>query len=321
MKPIGVIFNPFADINKKKTGEHLNSIKSILGEQALVRITTNTEEIPVALKEFYKEGIKILGISGGDGTIDHVLSSYINLFGSDDLPVIVPLKGGTMNMLMGEVGLKQDQITSCNKLIQYLNQQGKLPTVERGLIKVIDERFDYVNYSFTWLDGFIYKFIKWYNQEGAGVKVALKLILKSGIMSLVDLNHDLFKEVESRVHINYGKLPFESHMFMAVSTVKRLVFGFRVFTEEPEPGERFSVFYLRFPFFKKALYKLPKVLYSGIKSDASGDFLNHSASIIRIEGNTGYAMDGEVYESEKPTNITLEVGPKVQLFSLKDERP
>jgi hypothetical protein len=250
-----------------------------------------------------------------------VLSSYINLFGSDDLPVIVPLKGGTMNMLMGEVGLKQDQITACNKLIPYLNQQDRLPTVERGLIKVIDERFDYANYSFTWLDGFIYKFIKWYNQEGAGVKVALKLILKSGIMSLVNINHELFKEVESRVHINYEKLPFESHMFMAVSTVKRLVFGFRVFTEEPEPGERFSVFYLRFPFFKKALYKLPKVLYRGIKSDASGDFLNHSASIVRIEGNTGYAMDGEVYESEKPTNVTLEVGPKVQIFSLNNERP
>jgi diacylglycerol kinase family enzyme len=320
MKPIGVIFNPFADINKRRTGEQLESIRRIFNEHGLIRVTSSTDEIPAALKEFHNEGIKILGISGGDGTIDHVLSSYINLFGSNDLPVIVPLKGGTMNMLSGDVGLKDNQLTTCHKLINYASNQHIIPTVERGLIKVIDKRFDHTNYTFTWLDGFLYKFIKWYYKEGGGVRVALKLILKSGIISLTNLNHDLFKEVESRIYLDNTKLPFESHMLMAVSTVKRLVFGFTTFTEEPRAGERFSVLYLRFPFFKKALHRLPKALYSGLKSDISGNFLNHSATNVRIEGNRGYVIDGEVYESQEPIDITLEVGPKVQIFSLKNER-
>ncbi len=320
MKPIGVIFNPLADINKKQTAAQLGSIRKILGKHALVRVTNSTDEIPIALKELHKEGIKILGISGGDGTIDYVLSYYINLFGSEDLPAIVPLKGGTMNMLAAEVGLTHDQTTSCHKLIQYLNHEGRLPTIERGLIKVIDKRFNYTNYSFTWLDGFLYKFIKLYNKEGGGVGVALKLILKSGIISLTNLNHDLFKEVESRVYLDDSKLPFESHLLIAISTVKRLVFGFRIFTEEAVAGERFSIFYLRFPFFKKALYQLPRVLYSGLKSDISGNFLNHSGRILKIEGNRGYVLDGEVYESEEPVDITLEIGPKLKIFSLKDEK-
>ncbi|HEY7534948.1 MAG TPA: diacylglycerol kinase family protein [Thermodesulfobacteriota bacterium] len=320
MKPIGIIFNPFADINKKKTEEQLSSIRKILSGNGFVHITNTTDEIPVALKELYKQGIKILGISGGDGTIDHVLSSYINLFGNGNLPVIAPLKGGTMNMLSGDVGLRGNQLTSCHKLVQYVSNHLKIPTLERGLIKVVDKRFNQINYTFTWLDGFLYKFIKWYNQEGAGVGVALKLILKSGIMSLTNLNHDLFKEVESRIYLNGSKLPFESHMFMAVSTVKRLVFGFRTFTEEPKAGEKFSVLYLRLPFFKKALYHLPKVLYGGLNSDIPGNFLNSSGKIVKIEGNTGYVMDGEVYESKEPTDITLEVGPKVQIFSLKNEK-
>jgi diacylglycerol kinase family enzyme len=315
MKPIGVIFNPLADINKRKTTAQLGSINKILGEHAIVRVTNSTCEIPIALKEFYKEGIKILAISGGDGTIDYVLSYYINLFGSIDLPVIVPLKGGTMNMLAADVGLTDDQGTACHKLVQYLNHKDKLPTIERGLIKVIDRRFDYANYSFTWLDGFLYKFIKLYNKEGGGVGVALKLILKSGIMSLTNLNHDLFKEVESRVYLDSSKLPFESHLLIAISTVKRLVFGFKVFTEEAVAGKRFSIFYLRLPFFKKALYQLPRVLYSGLKSDLSGNFLNQSGSIVKIEGNRGYVLDGEVYESKEPIDITLEIGPKVKIFS------
>src|SRR3990172_6231495 len=147
MKTIGLIFNPLADINKKQTGARLRSIKDILNEHAFISITNNTDEIPMALKEFYKEGIKILGISGGDGTIDHVLSSYINLFGSEKLPVIVPLKGGTMNMLAAEVGLRGDQITSCYKLINSLNHHSTLPTIERGLIKEVDKRFNHPNYT------------------------------------------------------------------------------------------------------------------------------------------------------------------------------
>lgn len=320
MKPIGLIFNPFADINKKQTAAQLRSIKDIVNEHAFISITNNTDEIPIALKEFYKEGIKILGISGGDGTIDHVLSSYINLFGSENLPVIVPLKGGTMNMLAAEVGLTDNQIISCHKLIKYLNHQGKLPTIELGLIKVIDKRFNHPNYTFTWLDGLLYKFIKWYYKEGGGVGVALKLILKSGIMSLTNLNHDLFKEVESKVYLDDKKLPFESHLFIAISTVKRLVFGFRNFTEEAIAGEKFSFFYLKFPFFRKMLYQLPRVLYSGLKSDVSGNFLNSSGTIVRIEGNRGYVLDGEVYESQEPIDITLEIGPKLKIFSPKGEK-
>ncbi len=320
MKNIGVIFNPLADINKKEAAAQLRSIKDILNEHAFISITNNTDEIPIALKEFYKEGIKILGISGGDGTIDHVLSSYINLFGSENLPVIVPLKGGTMNMLAAEVGLTDNQIISCHKLIKYLNHQGKLPTIELGLIKVIDKRFNHPNYTFTWLDGLLYKFIKWYYKEGGGVGVALKLILKSGIMSLTNLNHDLFKEVESKVYLDDKKLPFESHLFIAISTVKRLVFGFRNFTEEAIAGEKFSFFYLKFPFFRKMLYQLPRVLYSGLKSDVSGNFLNSSGRIVRIEGNRGYVLDGEVYESQEPIDITLEIGPKLKIFSPKGEK-
>ena len=320
MKPIGLIFNPFADINKKQTVAQLRSIKDILDEHVFISITNNTDEIPIALKEFHKEGIKILGISGGDGTIDHVLSSYINLFGSEKLPVIVPLKGGTMNMLAADVGLKGDQITSCYQLIHCLNHHGTLPTIERALIKVVDKRFNYPNYTFTWLDGFLYKFIKWYYKEGAGVRVAVKLILKSGIMSLINLNHDLFNEVESKVYIDDKKLPFENHLLIAVSTVKRLVFGFRTFTEEAIAGEKFSILYLRFPFFRNMLYQLPRVLYSGLKSDVSGNFLNSSGRIVRIEGNRGYILDGEVYESQEPIDITLEIGPKLKIFSPKGEK-
>src|ERR1700751_5772681 len=125
MNPIGVIFNPFAYTNKKRTEEQLNAIRKILGVNALVRTTNSTDEVPIILKEFHEKEIKILCISGGDGTIGYVLSSYINLFGTEDLPIIVPLKGGTMNMLSADVGSIDDQITVCRKLIKYIESKDK----------------------------------------------------------------------------------------------------------------------------------------------------------------------------------------------------
>ena len=116
MKPIGLIFNPLAYINKNRAEAQLDALREVLGERARVVSTKSKDEIPFALEELTKE-IRILAISGGDGTISSVLSSYVNLFGDKDIPIIVPLKGGTINMIADDAGLLDDQITTCRKLI------------------------------------------------------------------------------------------------------------------------------------------------------------------------------------------------------------
>jgi hypothetical protein len=319
MKPIGLIFNPLAHINKNRAEAQLDALREVFGERARVVSTKSKDEIPFALEELSKE-IRILAISGGDGTISSVLSSYVNLFGDRDIPIIVPLKGGTINMIADDVGLLDDQITTCRKLIHYMESEDKLPTIERGLIRVSDNRFNYCNYAFTWIDGFLYKFIKWYRREGANAGIALKLILKSGIMSLTNPRGDLFKEVESRLYLDDKKLPYDSHLFLAAGTVKRLVFGFRIFIEEVEGGEQFNIFYMRLPFFRKAVLQLPRFLYLGVRSDVSGNFVNRSTRSAKIEGNRGYVIDGEVYNSDEASDIRLEPGPKLKLLSFNHKK-
>lgn len=316
MKPIGVVFNPFARTNRKGAADQLDAIKKTLGPNTLVRATSVIDEVSTVLEEFHKEGIKILCISGGDGTISYTISCYLNLFGSEEFPVIIPLRGGTMNMLSADVGLSGDQIAICRKLIQSL-EKNKVHTIERGLIRVIDPRFKHHNYGFCWLDGFPYKFIKRYYKEGATVGAALKLIFKTGIISLTNMNHDLFQEVESKVYIDDKELPPKSHLLLVASSVKRLVFGFRIFSEEAQAGEKFSMVYATLPYFKKVRYQLPRALYMGLKPDKSGDFLNHSTKYLRVEGNRGYIIDGEIYEPEEPVVIKLEAGPKVKILSPK----
>jgi len=316
MKQIGVIFNPFAYRNKRQTEIQINAFKELLGKRGRVCVTKSKDEIPKALKGSLKD-VEILAISGGDGTISSVISSYMNLFGEENIPIIAPLKGGTINMVADDAGLRYDQKATCRTLIRYIEDEYELPTIERGLIRIIDDRLDFNNYAFTWIDGFLHKFIKLYRAEGANVGVALKLILKSGIMSLTTPRHYLFEEVESKIFLDGRKLPFDSHLFIAAATVGRLVFGFRLFTEEVKAGEEFGFYSMSRAFFRKALFQLPRYLYLGVHSDASGNFINQPAKNMKVEGNTGYVIDGEVYDTEAPVDLTLEAGPRIKIFSLK----
>lgn len=315
MKTIGLIFNPHAKQNSVGTNNSFSEMRAILGQNAIARITDDKDEISEVVSEFHGKGVNLMCISGGDGTISSVLTSYINLYGYNDLPLIVPLRGGTMNMISSDVGISINQTNVCRALVRSIRNNDQLRSLKRGTIKVIDPRFQHSYYSFTWIDGLLHKFIKWYYRDGAGVGVALQLILKTFVIALTNINHELFKQVDSTVYLNDKKLPFNDHLFIAAASVKRLVFGIKAFAEEIEPEGKFNFIYMRLPFFKKSLFKIPIGLYSSLKSDKTGNFVNKSTKSLRIGGNRGYVIDGEVLDSENPIDISLEMGPTINFIS------
>ncbi len=317
MKPIGCLFNPFAKLNKKQTKKQLAELEKIIGIHGLLRLTESTDKIPEVVRDFHEKRIKVLCISGGDGTISSVISHYMNHCGAENMPLIVPLRGGTMNFIAADAGLSFDQKTVCQRLTRLIENNQHLMSIDRGLIRVIDPRLDRPHYAFTWADGFIYRFMKWYYSEGGGTSVALRLMLKSYIIYLSNENQDIFRQEDSCIFIDDKKVHFDSHLFIIAATVSRLVLGFRGFSEKPKAGQTFNILYLRLPYFKKVWYKLPVGFYWKLNSDKSGNFLNISANSVKIERNRGYIIDGEVIETEKPIDIKLEMGPKIKILSLK----
>ena len=66
MKKIGIILNPSAKINSKKTAAVIKKLEDIFSGSALLRATKNKEEIPGVMDEFRNEGVRLLLLSGGD---------------------------------------------------------------------------------------------------------------------------------------------------------------------------------------------------------------------------------------------------------------
>lgn len=319
MKTLGVILNPSAKINKNHSTTIVEGFEDIFGESALVASTSDKSEIPGVMKEFRKAGVKILLISGGDGTICNVLTSYINLFGEEELPVIVPLMGGTINMIGADAGLKKDQFRVSKKLYEIITKKKSIPVTKRGLLRVSDQNLTQPNYGFTWIDSLLYRILLDYYSQGAGVQVASMMTVKLVLNSLSNADSSEFKDIDSTVHIDNEVLPHENHLLMIASGLKKFVFGFDIFNEESEPGKTFNTVYMRSQYLKKERLMIPLGLYRSIKSDPSGNFINQSVKTLVVKENKGYIIDGEVYRHTEKSEITLEVGPEINIFSTRGE--
>lgn len=320
MKQIGIILNPSAKINSKRTAAVIKKLSDIFGGRAILRTTKNKLEIAGVMDEFRGEGVKLLLISGGDGTICSVMSTYLKLFGQDELPVILPLMSGTINMIGSDAGLRESQFAICRKLNDILRRGAPVSVIERGLIRLQDSKLDEPYYGFSWIDGFLYRFLIDYYKQGAGIQVASMMTIKTILTLLSNGDRGPFENVDSTVYADGGKLPHDGHVLMIASSLKKFIFGFDIFAEESVPGTSFNLVYVRENYIKEQRHTLPLGLYRSLKSDKNGDFVNRAVRSVRVERNSGYIIDGEIFTGEGPTDVLLEAGPKVRIFSFRGEK-
>jgi len=320
MKQVGIILNPSAKINSKRTAAVESKLGGIFGGRALLRTTKNQLEIAGVMDEFHGQGVKLLLISGGDGTICSVISTYLSLFGEEDLPVILPLMGGTINMIGSDAGLRESQFAICRKLNDKLVRGAPVGVIERGLIRVQDSKRAEPYYGFSWIDGFLYRFLIDYYKQGAGIQVASMMTIKTILTLLSNGKRGPFENIDSTVYTDGEKLPHDGHVLMIASSLKKFVFGFDIFAEAAVPGESFNMVYVRESYIRKERHKLPLGLYMSLKSDKQGNFVNRAVRSLRVERNSGYIIDGEIFSGDDPRDILIEAGPKVRIFSFRGEK-
>ena len=320
MKKIGIILNPSAKINSRKTAGVLKSLGETFGDRAVLRTTKNKGELPAAVKALRKEKIDILLISGGDGTICNVLTEYVNQHGEDGLPIVVPLMGGTINMIGSDAGLRNSQLSIARKINDFMEKGKPLPFTERSLVRVTDESRESPSYGFTWIDGLLYNFLLEYYSQGAGIQVASVMTMKMLVALISNADSSTFKNIDSAVYMDGVKLPHEGHVLLIASGLRKLVFGFDIFAEKSEPGATFNVVYIREEYLRKNRHTLPLGLYRSLKSDASGHFINRAISSLKVERNMGYIIDGEIFKHEEPVDVTMEPGPGIRIISFNGEK-
>ena len=152
MRKIGIIVNPHA----KKVRKGRVSIDDFVkydSPDVLVRVTQTLDEVENILNDFKKQKVDYVGITGGDGSLHHVLSRMMKVYKEGELPPILILKGGTMDNVSRTIKLRGTGFKILKRLIKKIEQEKEIKTYRRDTLQIGD------HYCFLFGNGFVANFL------------------------------------------------------------------------------------------------------------------------------------------------------------------
>jgi diacylglycerol kinase family enzyme len=303
MKRIGIIIN--ANAKRFRTGKISAEIFERIGaDMADLRVVSSFDELEKSLRYFRKAGYPYICIAGGDGTIHHVLTRMIKIYGEKKLPGIVLLKGGTMDNIARSIKLRGSGADILKRLVKTLSQGSEPEIVARDSIK-IGGRF-----CSLFGIGAVINFLKEaYSGKEKGLWQNLKVVAKTIRQAVWEPETgSMFKGIEADVTVNGRRIGFGSVTAILAATVKGVGLGFNPLGKALDmPG---SFHALIFGINGRQLVSHVLHLKNGweIKHPLVCDIVARKV-MIKSKTKFTYTMDGDLYESNG--KLVLSMGPSI----------
>jgi len=320
--PLAVLTNLASGANRQ--GRHKRyRLQEIVGERGLVLETETVEEIDGAVERILSCGARLVCLNGGDGTVQRTLTHLINILGeeSPDLPLIFPLRGGTLNVLADNLGLKgrPDQLARLAvRTLQASDDHRMLPWASIPTLRLTRESAGGIEreYGFFFGNGALYRFDQvYYRETRGGPLAAAGLFLKCAAAGALKKTRyaAVFGTSPMRVRIDGFNMPAERFTIVLAMAFKKVVLTFDPFLEG-EGGE-FYTLATSLPF-GRMVTRLPRLLW--VRGDRPPYppevYWNRKSSEVVIEAREGYTLDGELIEPQDPYRLTITRGPDVRVL-------
>ncbi len=305
---IGIINNLNAKKVKKKgiTSSIFNKILQELGE---ARDTLNLSEMERVLDYFKEKGVKFLGISGGDGTVQQVITAWIRKFGEKSIPHIVMLGGGSTNTIMNGIGQKVRSPIDTLKTFVSDFKSKDIKIIKQRILKVETNLNTYYGASFA--NGILYKMEKKYFDDGKpgvfGVFIeTIQIIL--GIIFRIKKFVNFITPIKCEIKID-GKFLSNTMMTVGASVLNK---PFPVV--DPFKNLRGELYYLfsNLNFFETVI-NLINIAFGKkdiITFENNRKYHRGTASRIELKQCGGFTIDGELFS---PNNSEVIISPGPQL--------
>ena len=114
---IGLLNNLFSGRNDTQVARLLSHLG---GRRDIAHVeTSSAEAVPEALSELDRQGVELLVVNGGDGTLQHVLTEILGGDGFEGrVPLLAVLRGGRTNMTALDLGTGRDPVRAMARLIE-----------------------------------------------------------------------------------------------------------------------------------------------------------------------------------------------------------
>ncbi len=308
MHKMGIISSPLSLQNKKRPTLWLD-LEKLVSNKGTLFVTNTLDELEEALMVFKKCGVSVIAINGGDGTISHVMTKAVKVYGANELPIFVPLRGGNFNILADNLGIKTGPRRTLRRLLDAFNRtnipkQEKLRTINvAGQI------------GFLYVNGSAFRFlVEFYKNRGDALdsavhlaKIALSKYYKPEYYDSVA--HD----TNAKIWVD-DKLVFaHKSAAMFVSTMPKMPWGLNIFPRAQKSGGFECVVYHNPP--RQTVTK--GILDTLIRPHGSPYRSTFCGKSIKMElgEEAGYTLDGELF-FPGTGEMEITVGPSVSFVSL-----
>jgi len=309
-----LIINPYAkQVNRRYLMTNRRFWESWLSPKEYF-LPDGIDKIQNALKELLARGTTVLGILGGDGTIHTTINELFKLSPAR-IPAILPFRGGTINAVCNNLGIKDSAEESFKK---YIGISPSHPTqVFKHLIKLQEFSNDRseLHYGFSFANGVFPRIFQlYYNYKNPGFGSALRIILKLFVLGPFRPNwvSGLLAPSEMRVIVPDKEIISERVRVVAVSTLESPTLWWKPFGEELDGRPAFH-------YLANAM-STPEVLLNMF--DLFVGRCEHpkhwigEASKLELEFDTGYVLDGETYGLNQNLKVRIELGPAIRFISV-----
>jgi diacylglycerol kinase family enzyme len=314
MPGIGIVYNRNAGKHNRFRKQLDERLVSLLGDSGVLRESSSIDQIDQVAKEFLDKNIDILGICGGDGSNHYVLSSFIRLYGTRQLPKVALLCSGTHNAHADSIGIRGNPTKILDNIVHKHNHREQFEIIHRNIMQINDG--ETIRYGFTMATGFMQRFMEDLNVTHQGdsvAKTAQRLLSWIGSW-MVNGNkiRKVFELQPARVIVDNHRLEWEKINGISISAMERLGLGF---TPYPRAGEKLGYFAMSVLRVSPNTFLRLMWDYKRSKIPTHPDQINGLCASIIQEAQTplAYVLDGEIYKGSPRLEVTA--GPVIDIIA------
>lgn len=308
MGGIGVVTNPLSRRNRRNP-RLMDRLAWILGDKGDLAQPRDWAGMEAVARQFLERRIDVLCINGGDGTGHVVLSAMARVYGSQPLPMVALLRGGTMNTVAHALGIRGSPSQLLDRVVRTSQEGRPFRWVERTLLRV-----DGIHYGFLFGNGVVSTWLQvYYEGEEPSPKKGMMLFGRTVLAMLFGgpLARRLVDPLKARVTVDGQRMPVTRFLSVAAGTSDDLGFGFRPFWAAHERPDHFHALGLACKPFGLAL-ELPRMRLA--RPMKNPDIHSYVARRMRIEANRPihYMVDGDFHQGGQVVEVTT--GPRVKMI-------
>jgi len=311
MGRIGIVNNPRARRNLRRPGTR-EELRRLLGSQGhLLDVATDacTRE---ALAAFRREGVTLLAVNGGDGTLSRLATALVEGWGPPPWPRLVPLPGGSMNNVARAHGYRGPPERCLARLLRRLETQEPLLAVERDLL-LVESQGEPRRLGFLFATGAAVRFLDlWNARERPGPLWAAALLAAALASALVGgrLARNVTRREPLRILSDGEEWPAREWLSVLAGSVPGLGLGSRPFSRcDEQPGFFHAVGVTASP--RRLVLELP-ALWRGRPGRRQGslDVVTRHL-VLEPREPLRFTLDGDLYRAERP--LSVRSGPVVEV--------